>query len=70
MAYIAFVLLVIGVGLLVVGGLVIFFSPASGQLAGQSDREAQFLATEMAASYDAAKHVRGDLIAAGKAGEV
>lgn len=61
MEHLLAVIVVTGCSLAVVGGLAIFFSRAKGLknlCAGQSDRETAFLATEMAASYDAARHVR------------
>lgn len=61
MDFIAFVIVVTMSVLCVVGGLVVFWINLRGVNAlvqNQPDREAAFLATEMAASYDAAKHVR------------
>jgi hypothetical protein len=61
MDFIAFVIVVTLSVLCVVGGLVVFWINLRGVnslVQSQPDREAAFLATEMAASYDAAKHVR------------
>lgn len=61
MDYLLAVIVVTGSSVAVVGGLAIFFSRVKSVkdlCAGQSDRETAFLATEMAASYDAARHVR------------
>jgi len=59
---IAFVIVVTLAGVAAIGGLILLAVRVKGvkDLAGgQPDREAAFLATEMAASYDAARHVRG-----------
>ena len=61
MDFLLAVIFVNGCFLVFVGSVAIFFSRAKGVkdlCAGQSDRETAFLATEMAASYDAARHVR------------
>lgn len=61
MEFIAFVIVVILSALCVVGGLVLFWINLRGvnaMVQGQPDREAAFLEAEMAASYDAAKHLR------------
>lgn len=63
MEYIAVVIVVTLSGLCVVGGLVLFCINLRGVnklLQGQPDREAEFLNSEMSASYDAARHMRGD----------
>lgn len=60
MESIAFAILVT-VGATVLAGLVLLMiggKRVKDLCDGQPDREAAFLATEMAASYDAAKHVR------------
>ncbi|WP_313217496.1 hypothetical protein [Stenotrophomonas sp.] len=58
---IAFVIVVTLAGVAAIGGLILLAVRVKGVkdlAAGQPDREAAFLATEMAASYDAARHVR------------
>ncbi|MCS4234449.1 hypothetical protein [Stenotrophomonas sp. BIGb0135] len=63
MDFIAVVIVLTLLALAALGGWVLFCIRVSGlvsYMARQSDREAQFLASEMDASYDAAKHVRGE----------
>jgi hypothetical protein len=61
MEFIAFVIVVTLSVLCVVGGLTLFWINLRGvnaMVQGQSDRESAFLEAEMAASYDAAQHMR------------
>lgn len=61
MEFIAFVIVVTLSALCVVGGLTLFWINLRGvnaMVQGQSDRESAFLEAEMAASYDAAQHLR------------
>jgi uncharacterized membrane protein len=61
MDFIALVIVVSLIALCWVGGLVLFWINLRGVNAlvqSQPDREAEFLEAEMAASYDAAKHLR------------
>ena len=61
MEFIAFVIVVTLSALCVVGGLALFWINLRGvnaMVQSQPDREAEFVDAEMAASYDAAKHLR------------
>ena len=61
MEFIAFVIVVTLSALCVVGGLALFWINLRGVNAmaqSQPERESAFLEAEMAASYDAAKHLR------------
>lgn len=63
MDFIAFVIAVTLIVLCWVGGLVVFWINLRGVNAlvqSQPEREAAFLEAEMSASYDAAKHLRGE----------